>query len=85
MPTIITDLAGLKQLGKEYLDALPTATPEELAAGWNCFSLAYLGAKLPSRVDEIQATALFNIVSKKMLARQQEQEAAASSGSPPPA
>lgn len=78
MPTIVTNLAGLKSMSKEFLDALPTATPEELDAGWNCFSLAYLGAELPTRTEEVQATALFNIVSKRMLARQQEQAAAAS-------
>lgn len=69
MATIETNLAGLKQMGKEFLVALPTATPEEIQAGWNCFALAYLGAQLPSRADEVQAVALYNILAAQVLAR----------------
>jgi hypothetical protein len=68
MATIETNLAGLKQMGKEFLVALPTATPEEIQAGWNCFALAYLGAQLATRADEVQAVALYNILAARVLA-----------------
>lgn len=69
MPTIETDLPGLKRLGKELLDALPTANAEEVEAGWKCVSLAYLGVKLASKAEEVQAVALFKIISAKVLER----------------
>lgn len=40
-------------MSKEFLVALPSASQEEIQAGWNCFALAYLGAQLPSRAGQL--------------------------------
>lgn len=60
-------LDQLKQLGKEFLDALPTATIEEADAGWQCFALAYIGAITLTEQEEYQSQILFRILAKKML------------------
>lgn len=66
MATIETDLAGLKRISKEFLDALPGSTVEEADAGWKCFSLAFLGCHFRSKAEEVQGEMLFNILGRKM-------------------
>jgi hypothetical protein len=65
-PTIPTDFAGLKRLGKDFLDLLPTATLEEADNGWKCFGIAFLECDLKPH-EEVQARALFSILSRKRL------------------
>lgn len=66
-----TDFDGLKHLGKEFLDALPTATIEEADAGFKCFSLAYLNGNFDER-EALQAAMLLQIISKKFILREVE-------------
>jgi hypothetical protein len=68
MATIKTDWAGLQRMGKEFLDALPTATEEEADAGFKCFALAYLGMEGDER-EVFLALQLLKIISRKMLER----------------
>jgi hypothetical protein len=65
--SIYTDLSGLKQMGKDFFDALPTATLEEIEAGFDCFAIGYLNANLPTRSDKLQAECLLRIVSREAL------------------
>lgn len=73
-PTIPCDIEQLKRMGKELIDALPTATLEELEAGWKCFGLAYVGCECTSARDEIQAVALTKMLSKMVGMRTLELE-----------
>jgi len=65
------DLNGLKRLGKEFLDALPTATIEEADNGFKCFTLAYLNGKFDER-ELLQAEILLQIMSRKFIQREIE-------------
>lgn len=62
-----TDWKSLKQLGKELLDALPTANPNEAEAGFKCFALAFISANFSTSNEELQAHILMNIMSKKKI------------------
>ena len=64
--TIQVDFNGLKQLGKDFLDLLPTSNLEEADNGWKCFGIAFLECDLKPH-EEVQARALFSILSRKML------------------
>ena len=66
-----TDFDGLKRLGKEFLDALPTATIEEADAGLKCFQLAYLNGDFTEN-EQLQAAMLLKIISKKFIIREVE-------------
>ena len=72
--TIPCDIEQLKLLGRDLILALPTATLEEVDAGWKCFGLAYLGCEYKSPRDEIQAVALTKMLSKLVGARTLELE-----------
>lgn len=74
MSTIPCDIEQLKRMGKELIDALPTATLDELEAGWKCFGLAYLGCEYTSPRDEIQAVALTKMLSRMVGMRTLELE-----------
>ena len=65
------DLDGLKRLGKEFLDALPTATIEEADNGFKCFSLAYLNGNFTD-LEQHQAAILLQIISRKFVQREIE-------------
>lgn len=61
-----TDFDGLKRLGKEFLDALPTSNIDEADNGLKCFQLAYLNGNF-SDVEQHQAELLLHIVSKQFI------------------
>lgn len=67
---LATDFAGLKRMAKEFLDALPTATPEEADAGLKCFNLAYLNLEA-NDLDRHQAAILFHLIGRRFLEREQ--------------
>lgn len=69
--TLQPDLNGLKRLGKEFLDALPTANLEEADAGFKCFSLAYINGDFNER-EQLQAEILLKIMSRKLMEREVE-------------
>lgn len=69
--TLQVDFDGLKRLGKDFLDALPTANIEEADAGFKCFSLAYLNGNFDKR-DQHQAAILMQIISRKYVMREIE-------------
>ncbi len=62
----------LKQLGKEFLEILPTATTEEAENGFKCFTIAYLNSLLHNPREEIQAEALHHLLSRKLMEREIE-------------
>lgn len=61
------DYDNLKKLGKEFLDALPTATPNEVENGFKLFSIAYLNSKIENENDAYRASILMEMVGKKKL------------------
>lgn len=65
--SIYVDFDGLKKLGKQFLDALPTANAEEAEAGWKCFVLAWLNCEYSRPGEEIQGEALLRIMSRYKL------------------
>lgn len=84
-----TTWASFQRLGKDFLDALPTATADEAAAGWKCVGLAYLACtydeKDPLQVNaqQVQAPALMRILARKYMERQFELEAEPEQERPP--
>lgn len=62
-----TSFPALKRLAKDFLDALPTATPDERDAGWKCFSLAYLQFD-GSEIDRHQAAILLTLICRQHIA-----------------
>lgn len=67
MATIEVSFEQFKKMGKELLDALPTATPEEIEGGWKCFSLAYLGLKDLTERQELEAPLVLSVVGRAKL------------------
>lgn len=67
--SIKTDWDGLKQMAKEFFDALPSLNIDELENGFKAFGLAYLGCQFPDdelgRINRLGgAPALMRIVSR---------------------
>lgn len=70
MATIETDYEGIKQMGKELLQALPKlARPEQVANGTKAFMLAYLGL---STADQFltRESGLYDYVTRRAVARE---------------
>lgn len=64
--SVETDLAGLKKMGKEFLDSIDSCqTPEELENGFKCFTLAYFGCKCENEREQLQSEVLLKILMKK--------------------
>ena len=73
--TIQVDIKGLKQLGKDYIDAMNAlslnneiSAAEALEAsdnGFKCFSLGYLSCEIANKREEVEAVALMNIISRE--------------------
>ena len=84
-----TTWASLQRLGKDFLDALATATQEEAAAGWKCIGLAYLACTydetdpLQVNAQQVQAPALMRLLARKYMERQFELEAEPDQERPP--
>lgn len=77
MSTIQTDWEGLKQLSKEFFDAMPNLDVDGLENGFKAFSLAYLGCRFEDnalgRAHELAgAPALMSLVSRHYFSRLQE-------------
>jgi hypothetical protein len=72
MNSIQVDFLGLKKLGKEFIDALPTADIDAVDAGFKCFSLAYLGCEYANSGEQLQARYLIQIIGRAMVKREIE-------------
>lgn len=59
-----TSARDLRRRAKEFLDALPTASDREAEAGFKCFALSHLAHDPASAVEQVEADALLEIVTR---------------------